>query len=188
MYLPKYSGIFPLPLAPLRLQNKFINAHTSFTAKQFYNQFLWWQPNQAKFSHRPSFLFPFFPTCHPWQIRSQEKLTNIKNDVNFLKMPTCLQINSPVVVQILGEARFEGETMRRESAKIREKKKKQTRERENENFNPRKTPNTQAFLSCAELSCVRDSFPPLRDTDLSRLIYRYLGISFATMQRGRCGG
>lgn len=35
-------------------------------------------------------------------------------------MPTCLQINSPVAVQILGEARFEGETMRRESAKIRE--------------------------------------------------------------------
>lgn len=95
---------------------------------------------------------PFFGTCHPWQIRSQEKLTNIKNDVNFLKMPTCLQINSPVAVQILGEARFEGETMRRESAKIREKKKKQTRERENENFNPRKTPNTQAFLSCAQLS------------------------------------
>lgn len=106
---------------------------------------------------------PFFPTCHPWQIRSQEKLTNIKNDVNFLKMPTCLQINSPVAVQILGEARFEGETMRRESAKIREKKKKQRRERENENFNPRKTPNTQAFLSCAQLSLaeLRPRFLPL---------------------------
>lgn len=127
------------------------NAHTSFTAKQFYNQFLWWQRNQAKSSRRPPFP-SLFSTYHPWQIRSQEKLTNIKNDVNFLKMPTCLQINSPVAVQILGEARFEGETMRRESAKIREKQKKQTRERENENFNPRKTPNTQAFLSCAQLS------------------------------------
>lgn len=50
---------------------------------------------------------PVVPTCHPWQIRSQEKLTNIKNDVNFLKMPTCLQINSPVAVQILEEARTE---------------------------------------------------------------------------------
>lgn len=64
---------------------------------------------------------PVVPTCHPWQIRSQEKLTNIKNDVNFLKMPTCLQINSPVAVQILEEARTEGERMRRESAKIRER-------------------------------------------------------------------
>lgn len=37
-------------------------------------------------------------------------------------MPTCLQINSPVAVQILEEARTEGETMQRESAKIRERR------------------------------------------------------------------
>lgn len=67
------------------------------------------------------------PICHPWQIRSQEKLTNIKNDVNFLKMPTCLQINSPVAVQILEETRTEGETMQRESAKIRERRRNKRR-------------------------------------------------------------
>lgn len=82
--------------------------------------------------------------------------------------------------------------MRRESAKTEEEK--EGRRKENENFNPKKTRNTQEtlgnreFFSRAEQSLAASAISlPLQDTDLSRLIYRYLGISFATLQEEEGG-
>lgn len=109
-------------------------------------------------------------------------------------MPTCLQINSPVAVQILEERSPPFHAAKQCEEKVPKQKKKKKGEQRGEERKMKilirkKTRNTQEtqgngeFFSRAEQSLAASAISlPLQDTDLSRLICRYLGISFATLQ------